>query len=142
MGKGTSIIITQEDGEDFTNQKSSYTATNSIDMTRLMVATVSLEFLTQDNEIAWHGDTTTRRKLLYNLLVENDDEVSAHFASYYGHDLFIQKMNEKAKSVGLNNTFFRAVTLPAETTEEDYTLFTEYIKQYKSYLLNIPAAEL
>lgn len=133
--KGNPIIITQNSYNDFENQNNNSNATNSIEMTRYMTSVISLEFLTQDDEIDFNGETTTRRKLLYNLLTLNDNTVSQLYARSLGTDLFIKRMNEKAKSIGLNNTLFKGVDVPAETTDGDIVKFSEYIKNYKSYLL-------
>jgi len=133
--KGNPIIITQNSGSDFEKQNDNSNTINSMEMTRYMSATVSLEFLTQDNEIYFNDKATTRRKLLYNLLTLNDDAVSKSYARSLGTDLFIKRMNEKAKSIGLNNTLFISVDIGAETTDGDLVKFNDYIKDYKSYLL-------
>ncbi len=139
--RGTPIIVTGTDSTAFSVSPSSSEEVESMDMTRYMAATISLEFLTQDDQIFWNNIVTTRRKMLYDLLVLNDDTVSLNFATYYGKDLFIQRMNEKAKSIGLNNTVFKGVNVPAETTNEDYSRFVKYINEYKSYLLNVSTTQ-
>lgn len=133
--KGNPIIITQNSSSDFENKNDNSNIINSMEITRYMSAVISLEFLTQDDEINFNEETTTRRKLLYNLLTLNDDTVSQSYARYLGTDLFMKRMNEKAKSIGLTNTLFKGVDVPAETTDADLVRFNEYIKDYKSYLI-------
>lgn len=134
--KGNPIIITQNSSDDFEKINDTSNAIESMEMTRYMSAIISLEFLTQDNEIYFNEGTTTRRKLLYNLLSLKEDSVSKSYASYFGKELFIKSMNAKANSIGLNNTLFLSTDLPAKTTDEDVVIFNKYIRDYKSYLLN------
>ena len=134
--KGNPIIITQNNSNDFEKINDTSNAIESMEMTRYMSAIISLEFLTQDNEIYFNEGTTTRRKLLYNLLSLKEDSVSKSYASYFGKELFIKSMNAKANSIGLNNTLFLSTDLPAKTTDEDVVIFNKYIRDYKSYLLN------
>ena len=51
-------------------------------------------------------------------------------------------MNDKAKSIGLNNTTFISVTGQTQTTEADLSTFMKYIESYKSYLLNVKETTL
>jgi D-alanyl-D-alanine carboxypeptidase len=51
-----------------------------------------------------------------------------------GETMFLQVMNDKAKTLGMTNTKFVKVNGPAFTTEEDYVRFMKYITTYKSYL--------
>lgn len=133
----TTIILTRGSEHDFdTTTNSTTIATTSIDMTRLMVATISLELLTQDNEIKGiNGEMTTRREILPLLLTDKNDSVSKIYAKSLDTAMFIQAMNDKAISLGLTNTHFIDVTSPIITTEEDYARFMNYIHTYKSYLL-------
>jgi hypothetical protein len=132
----TTIILTRGSEHDFDKTTTVSVATSSITMTRLMVATISLELLTQDNEIrGLNGETTTRREMLPLLLTKNNDGVSKLYAKSLDTDMFVQAMNDKALSLGLTNTHFTDVTSPVITTEEDYTHFMNYIRTYKSYLL-------
>lgn len=135
----TKIIITKDEGDVFNPTYPSLPGTVvSMNMTRLMVATISLEFLTQDDAIV---DTdkksvTTRRKLLYRLLANGDDTVSNLFSRSLGEATFVKSMNDKAKALGLTNTVFTSIYEPAVTTEEDYGRFMNHIVLYKSYLLD------
>jgi D-alanyl-D-alanine carboxypeptidase len=103
-----------------------------------MVAAISLEALTQDNEIlGTHNEVTTRRKLLPTLLNDNESKVSELYARSIGQDVFVDLMNQKAVSLGLSNTHFNDVTSPVVTTYEDYMRFMTYISTYKSYIRTI-----
>jgi hypothetical protein len=136
--KGTPVRITGAASETFTYpQETSTTQIENMDMTRLMVAAISLEFLTQDNEISFEGMSTTRRTILPDLLVHKDDTVSVEYTETFGRNGYVNRMNEKAKALGLHNTVFTDVTLPARTTQEDSERFLQYIKTYKSYLLSL-----
>lgn len=137
--RGTPIIITQHGEYDFSPTPHTPITLESITMTRLMVATISLEFLTQDNEINTTSGTTTRRTLLKDLL-DGDDTVSTLYAQAMGKNTFIQSMNDKVKSLGLTNTVFIDVTQEAQTTPEDYERFMNYIGMYKAYLLTISSS--
>jgi hypothetical protein len=132
----TPIIITRGGEDDFASTTLATGSTLHADMTRLMVATISLEYLTQDNEITnIDGDSiTTRRNILPQLLVNQDVRVSTLYARSMGEDIFIKAMNDKARSLGLTNTNFTSVTEAVFTTEEDYNRFMDYINTYKSYL--------
>jgi hypothetical protein len=136
---GTPIVITEGNDTDFIPSKAEAATIESIDMTRLTVATISLEVLKQDSEIADIDGTklTTRRKLLPRLLVEGDDGVSVHLTQSLGNKTFIDYMNKKAQALGLTNTVFTSVTSPVLTTREDLDRFMQYIKEYKTYLLTI-----
>ncbi len=138
---GTPIIITRSGEYDFEPTSTTTPTIESMDMTRLMVATISLEFLTQDNEILNTDNTsnTTRRTLISRLL-KGDDDVALLYAKSYEKNTFLNYMNAKAKALGLTNTTFTDIQKPAETTEEDLARFMNHIDIYKSYLntVNIP----
>lgn len=135
VDKNTPIIITEGGEYDFSPTNTDTPTIESMDMTRLMVATISLEVLTQDNEILnTDGTITTRRKLLPQLILDKDNSVSTLYANSLGETIFIEYMNKKAKSIGLTNTIFTDVRTPVKTTGEDYLRFMKYIDTYKSYL--------
>ncbi|MCU1386636.1 MAG: hypothetical protein JWL71_5333 [Acidobacteria bacterium] len=136
---GTPIIITENKETDFAPIATSTDTISSMQMTRLMVATISLEVLTQDNAITdTDGETlTTRKTLLPRLLVDGDDTISRAFAASRGENVFVDYMNTKARALGLTNTVFTTVDTAATTTPQDQTRFMEYLAEYKSYLLDI-----
>lgn len=135
ISKGTPIIITSDTEESFDPSATSDYTFTSTDMTLLMVASVSLEVLTQDNEILGpSGAMTTRRNLLPLLLGNNDYSIATLYAKSIGENAFVSLMNQKAKALGLSNTHFTNVTSPAVTSFEDRERFLAYISKYKSYL--------
>ena len=126
--QGTPIIITKQ------KLTESNTQVSARDMTRLMVATISLEFLKQDNPILFNAKMTTRRALLKELLLGNTG-VAELFARSVGKETFIEIMNKKAVAIGLQSTIFTSVESPANTTNKDSSIFYNYLINYKSYLL-------
>jgi hypothetical protein len=132
---GTPIIIFRDAEEDFIPTATT-TEVNSMDMTRLMIAVISLEVLSQDNPIHLkNGETTTRRALLPQLLIRKDDSVGSILANDRGEDVFISYMNHKAESLGMAHTRFSSLTERAQTTSLDIDRFTMYITTYKHYLV-------
>lgn len=136
--QGTPIILSQNKDTDFLPTDKASSTLQSIDMTRLMVATVSLEVLSQDNELydSASKTATTRRKLLPRLLIDKNDAVSLLYAQALGGDVFLEYMNTRAKTLGLSNTTFTSLTEPASTTEEDFKRFIDHIHSYKGYLVD------
>ncbi|MFA5132374.1 MAG: L,D-transpeptidase [Candidatus Paceibacterota bacterium] len=134
--RGMPIIITRGGDDDFSPSATTTPTISSDVMTRLMVATISLEFLTQDNEIlSMDGISTTTRKTLIPQLFSGDTEVNKLYAQALGEKAFTEQMNKKAHIIGLTNTTFTDTTHDAMTTPEDYERFMKYIETYKSYLL-------
>ena len=129
VARGIPIIITEESVPLVTPEP-----LDDMRVTELMVATISLEFLTQDNEITFQGTTTTRKKLLRKLLEENDTDVSHLYAGALGEKTFVNIMNTKAAAIGMHNTTFIKVDEAPITTDEDKRIFAHYIAGYKSYL--------
>jgi hypothetical protein len=138
---GTPIIATDDTDTTFSPTKQATTTLESIEMTNLMIASISLEFLTQDNQITdTNGVTpTTRKTLLPRLINDNDASVAHLYAKSMGNDIFVTVMNDKAKAIGLTNTFFTDIDSPVITSFEDYTRFMNYITTYKSYLRSLSA---
>lgn len=139
IDRGTPIIVTKDEANSFDPTHVASTTLTSIEMTNLMVAAVSLEFLTQDNEITdTDGVTsTTRRAILSRLITSGDTSVARKYAQALGMETFVSIMNQKAKALGLTNTHFENVESPVATTYEDYVRFMTYISTYKSYLRTV-----
>jgi hypothetical protein len=133
---GTPIIVTRDSEYSFSTTTETGTPLSSQDMTNSMVATISLEALTQDNPIVGTDGvtTTTRKALLPRLINYGDISVSHLYATSIGEDAFVSLMNEKALAIGLSNTHFTDVSTAASTTQEDYNRFMNYLSTYKSYL--------
>jgi hypothetical protein len=140
--KGTPIIITRNGKDAFRGIKAEIPTRQQMDMTRLMIATVSLDFLTQDTDIiSPDGAVTTRRKLIPNLIVAHDDRVINTLVQAYGEKTYLIYMNQKAKSIGLTSTMFTSTHAPVSTTDDDYLLFMKYIDTYKSYLRTVEGSK-
>jgi hypothetical protein len=137
--QGTPIIVTENNDSDFAPLATSTQTIPSMDMTRYMAATVSLEVLTQDDTIYDQASKsyTTRRKLLPRLIVDKEDSVIHTYASARGDETFLMYMNLKARALGLTNTTFASPYDPATTTPEDLKRFSDYITTYKTYLLTL-----
>ncbi len=139
--KDTPIIISQIVATEFSPTATSSSLIVSDDMTRLMVATVSLEALTQDNDIIdVNGSVVTRKEILPRLIQNNDKDVAITYANYLGEAAFLKLMGEKASALGLSNTAFTSVTAPATTSDVDLIRFYSYINNYKSYLRGLEDA--
>lgn len=138
IDKGTPIILTRDSPSSFNPTTVSSRTLTSARMTNLMAATISLETLTQDNPIIGvEGEVTTRRKILPRLLLDSNPAVTNIYAQNIGEENFVNLMNQKAKALGLSNTYFSDVRSPVVTSYEDYNQFMEYIAEYKSYLLRV-----
>lgn len=141
--KGTPIIVTRDTSLSFEGTELASTTLTSIEMTNLMVAAISLEVLTQDNQITSIDgrSITTRKSILPLLIKDGDSSVAQLYANSLGEQTFVALMNQKAEALGLTNTHFDDVVSPVPTTYEDYVRFMTYISTYKSYLRNIPVSK-
>ncbi len=139
VDKGTVITITRDTETSFDATKIASTTLSSIEMTNLMAAMISLEFLTQDDLVIdpSNGSQTTRQNLLPRLINDGDTAVTHLYAKNMGEDLFIKYMNQKAEALGLRNTYFTTLDTEVATTYEDYMRFMTYVTTYKSYLRTI-----
>ena len=86
------------------------------------------------------GEKITVENLLYGLLVHSGNDAAFVLADHYGIDRFVQKMNEKAREIGMTNSYF---TNPAgldnmeqQTTAYDLALAGRTFLQ-NSYLKKI-----
>lgn len=137
----TPIILTRSNPEEFNPTATSTDYFVSEEMTTLMVATISLETLTQDTHIIdLSGSITTRRDLLTKLIHEGDQGTIKLYTSDQGEQTFLDTMNAKAQSLGLTNTTFTSTTGAVRTTYDDYVRFMTYISTYKSYLRTLPTS--
>lgn len=128
--KGTPIIITES-----SLPSSSRTLISASDMTKLMVATISLEFLNQDSVVYFKGKKTTRRSLIRTLF-QGDTDVADFLAKPLGETTYVDYMNKKAKAIGLENTSFGDLMGDATTTEQDSEIFYNYLLAYKPFLFS------
>ncbi len=129
----TTIIITRESKDIFEPTKRASSTLHSLMMTRLMTAFISLEFLTQDDEI-YNTTHMTRLEYLPKILTNMTTDASIVYKDKMTTERFVQAMNTRAKTLGLTNTVFIDINTPATTSEEDYGRFMSHILTYKSYL--------
>jgi L,D-transpeptidase catalytic domain len=139
VDRGTLITVTRDTETRFAPTNKSLPTLTSTEMTNLMVTSLSLELLTQDNIITdTDGITpTTRRALLPRLLISGDTAISHLYAKSVGENAFIDAMNQKAQALGLTNTHFTSVEIPVVTTYEDHERMMMYVTNYKSYLRGV-----
>lgn len=132
VDRTTAITIVQHDALAFEKTLDSELLTSDV-VTAHMAAIISLEALTQDNQLIFNGTTTTRRAELSKLLNGNKD-----VAVWYEHALdtgvFVGLMNQKATALGMTHTHFTSATDGATTSRLDYERLMEYINTHKSYL--------
>lgn len=138
IDKGTPITVTRDGEHGFDPTQAASSTLSSLEMTNLMVASISLELLTQDNPITnTNGTITTRKALLPRLINDGDVSVAHLYAKSIGEQAFINAMNEKAIALGLTNTRFVSLEIPVDTTYDDYARFMTYITTYKSYIRGV-----
>jgi lipoprotein-anchoring transpeptidase ErfK/SrfK len=124
-------------------------------LTKLITALTSLEIISPLAKIpiskkavstyGESGDLVIGEKLrfldiLHPLLLESSNDAGEAIAEYYGHEDFIQKMNEKIGAIKLENTIITDPTGISEnnrSTATDLFRLITYIKKYKSYILEI-----
>ena len=90
-------------------------------LTKIMTAVIVLENFSNDDLVIIskvedygqviglvEGEQITVKNLLYGLLVHSGNDAAYALADFYpgGRDSFVAAMNEKAKSLGMENTFF------------------------------------
>lgn len=135
VDQGTIVTITRGNTHEFTPTEKESRSISSLQMTALMVATISLEVLKQDDTISLSSSTTTRKDILPALVKENNMSYAILLAKTLGEEHFVSLMNTRAATIGLSNTIFTDVTSPVKTSYEDYLRFMNYITTYKSFLL-------
>ena len=86
-----------------------------------------------------NGDTFTTHDLFYATLVKSANNAANALARSTGltHDQFVQKMNEKAKLFGMNNTHFEEVTGLSKknvSTAADYFILTKKLFSSMTFL--------
>ncbi|MFA5407783.1 MAG: D-alanyl-D-alanine carboxypeptidase family protein [Bacilli bacterium] len=85
------------------------------------------------------GEEISLRNLVYGLMLRSGNDAAIAIANYLGGiDYFVEKMNDKAKSLGMVNTkFINPHGLDEETsnisTAYDMALLTKYANQYDEY---------
>jgi len=78
--------------------------------------------------------------LIYPLLLESSNDAAEAIAEFFGRNIFMEKMNEKVKDLGLISTFFQdpsGLSEKNQSTASDLFKFAEYLKSEKLNLLQI-----
>ncbi len=124
-------------------------------LTKLMTALITLENYDLNQKITFsekaaekeggpnffkEGETFYIKDLLYSTLVESSNRAAFALAEVMGKEKFVQKMNEKAQELGMNNTRFFTVTgldpefpheIPNYSTPNDLTKLAREIAENK-----------
>jgi D-alanyl-D-alanine carboxypeptidase len=78
--------------------------------------------------------------LLYPLLMQSSNEAASLIASFLGEQEFVKKMNEKAESLGMKNTFFVDTSGKSNenvSTAKDLAKLAKYILEKRIFLYDI-----
>lgn len=68
------------------------------------------------------GEEISLRNLVYGLLLRSGNDAALAIEDYLGgHEVFIKKMNDKAKEIGMKNTIFENSNGLDESGEENYS---------------------
>jgi len=125
-------------------------------VTKLMTALIAAEYINLDKSVSVNqpsfvqsliprlGDRSkvSMYSLLQLLLVESSNEASEVIASQIGRDRFIERMNEKAVSLGMRSTNFADPSgLSASNTSSlgDLLRLAQYIYTNRSFILELTA---
>jgi len=91
------------------------------------------------------GTSIKAFQLLYPLLMESSNEATEVFAQHIGRDRFVNLMNKKAAAIGMPGTRFIDPAGQEEgnvSTAEDLYMLLKYIKDNRSFVLNVSTGEL
>ncbi len=124
-------------------------------ITKLMTALIALEYINIDNQtevasstIAFFtsqprlepGQKYSIYQLLFPLLLESSNEAAIAIADYMGPELLVQRMNTKAKAIGMINTTFKdssGIDAGNISTAEDLFLLAKYIYHNRHFVFDI-----
>lgn len=82
--------------------------------------------------------------LLFPLLMESSFEAAKALALLRGEDLFIKRLNDKASSLGMDNTYFYSIDLDNKeniSSARDLFLLADYINKNRSLVFEISSLE-
>ena len=127
-------------------------------VSKLMTAVVSTEIQPSDKTViiskrsvateGQNGELQVNEKikngdLIYPMLLESSNDAAEAIAEVSGRDIFIEKMNETSKSLGLFSTSFADPSGLSEknmSTSLDLFKFSKYLKENKPNLLKLTTA--
>jgi D-alanyl-D-alanine carboxypeptidase (penicillin-binding protein 5/6) len=125
-------------------------------LTKLMTAVIATEYISLDKNVLVNQPTfveslvprlgdrnqVSMYSLLQLLLVESSNEASEVIASQLGRDKFIAQMNQKAKDIGMTDTYFIDPSgLGAENVSSigDLLRLTQYINKNRNFIFELTA---
>ena len=128
-------------------------------ITKLMTAIVSTEYINLDREVVISnsmkattslprlktGQSISAYNLLFPLLEESSNEAAAALASFLGKVRFVDLMNVKSISLGMNDTHFADTSGAHEdnvSTAEDLFALSKYLYNNRSFILKLSAGKL
>lgn len=121
-------LLTAATALDIVSQRKSLTVSSS---------DLAVEGSTGDLRV---GETIPTNDLIYPLLLESSNDAGETLARFYGRSAFIDQMNEKAHSIGMDTSSFADPTgLSPENMSSAGDLFrlARYIDEYKSFLWDV-----
>ncbi len=119
-------------------------------VSKLMTATISLENMKPEDTIKispqalatygqngnfYSGEKLPLNEILYPLLLESSNDAAEAIATTFGRTSFLQKMNDKAKELGLLATTFEdpsGLSINNQSTAFELFKLTKYIKENKN----------
>ncbi len=148
-------LVADIDTGEIILEKNKSLVTPIASVTKLVTALVSLETLNQYQTITvskeaartysksgslLSGEKFKTGDLIYPLLLQSSNDAAEVLAEAGGRKNFISQMNEKVKSVGLDQTYFEDPSGLSEnnvSSAEDLFKLARYIYQYKKYIFDI-----
>jgi D-alanyl-D-alanine endopeptidase (penicillin-binding protein 7) len=123
-------------------------------VTKLMTTIVAHDLVNFDESVPVSGsgvwippdvlnksaEKMTVGQLLYPLLLDSNNDVANSLARYYGTKLFLARMNEKAKSLGMNSTYYNdpsGLSAQNVSTVSDLFQLAEYVDHKEPFILDI-----
>ena len=147
-------LIADIDTGDVYAEKNASKERPAASLTKLMTALVANETISLDKTITLSRgalknpsdptDTATKtflvNDLFYPLLMQSSDPVADRLAAYYGADLFVRWMNDKAHALSMQSTAYvdaSGVSQENTSTPEDIYRLLHYLSNKKSFVLSI-----
>jgi len=138
------IILNKEGNSEFyggsaTNIMLALTASESVNLEKRVFARKWM-FEKVEEGIIVSGKSYRGYDLLQPLLSRSSKEAALVLSRFRNPENFVSLMNDKAKGIGMENTFFADVTGESKenkTTLYDVAKMMRYIKDYKKFILDI-----
>ena len=128
-------------------------------LTKLMTAIVSTEYINLDREVTIDntmkattslprlktGQSVSAYNLLFPLLEESSNEAAAALTSFLGRIRFVELMNIKSGSLGMQDTHFEDASGAHEknvSTGQDLFALSKYLYNNRSFILKLSAGDL